>query len=158
MKKKITAALSVCLSLALVGCGAPPDDENISEAQIHQRVSKGLDRVLGKLDATETQKVKVRAMAKDLIQKGRKVKATHKVTRDKLKAQWNSPRPDRQAVHKIVDTQLDVMKGFIHQVVDKVVDLHAVLTPQQRQELQQLGKKFHEHRRGHGFFRHGPGH
>lgn len=149
MKKMITAALSVCLSLALVGCGAPPDNHNLSEAQIQQRVNKGLDKALGKLDATDTQKVKVKAMAKDLIRKGRKVKDSHKVTRDKLKAQWNSPRPDRKAVHKIVDTQLDVMKGFIHQVVDKVVDLHAVLTPEQRQELQQLGEKLHKHRRGH---------
>ena len=148
MKKIVVTALSLCLSLALVGCGPPPE-ENVSEAVIQQRVNKGLDRVLGKLDATDTQKVKVKAMARDLVKKGRKVKVSHEVTRDKLKAQWNSPRPDRKAVHRIVDAQLAVMKTFIHQVVDKVMDLHAVLKPQQRQKLQSLGEKFHKHRRGH---------
>ncbi len=148
MKKTIIAALSMCVPLALIGCGPPPN-ENISEAQIHQRVNKGLDRVLGKLDATDTQKTKVKAMAKDLMKEGHKVKASHKKTKAKLKAQWNSPRPDRKAVHKIVDGQLDVMRTFIHKVVDKVVDLHAVLTPDQRQELKQMGEKLRKHRRGH---------
>ena len=148
MKKIVVTALSLCLSLALVGCGPPPE-ENVSEAVIQQRVNKGLDRVLGKLDATDTQKTKVKAMAKDLIQKGHKVKASHEVTKAQLEAHWSSPRPDRKKVHKIVDAQLTVMNAFVHQVVDKVMDLHAVLTPEQRQKLKQLGETFRKRHHGH---------
>lgn len=154
MKKTIIAALTLCAPFALVGCGGPPEEE-LSETQIQQKVNKGVERVLDRVDADETQKARVKLMARDLVLKGRKLKESHKGTKQQLKAQWNSARPDRKQVHRILDKQIDGVRALIHEVADKVVDLHAILTPQQRQELQQLGEKFHKHRRGHGFFKHG---
>lgn len=149
MKKMIVVVSSACLALALIGCGPPPADKEFTEAEVHQKVNKGLDRVLSKLDATQTQQTKIKAMAKEVISDGHKIKTSHKKTAAQLKAQWNSARPDRKQVHKIVDGQLKVMRAFVHKVVDKVVDLHAVLTPEQRKELTELGEKLHKHRRGH---------
>ncbi len=149
MKKMITVLGSACLALALVGCGPPPADKEISEAEVHQKVNKGLERVMGKLDATQTQQTKVKAMARELITEGHKVRVSHKKTAAQLKAQWASPRPDRKKAHQLVDVQLKVMRTLIHKVVDKVVDLHAVLTPQQRKELTEMGEKLRKHRRGH---------
>ena len=64
--------------------------------------------------------------------------------RDQAIAQWNSPNPDSTKVHAIVDERIDAVRAFAHRVADGALELHKILTPDQRAKL---GKQLQERSR-----------
>ncbi len=51
-------------------------------------------------------------------------------------AQWESANPDRARLHALVDQRIDAMRAFAHQAVDAGIEVHGVLTPEQRAKLE----------------------
>ena len=49
--------------------------------------------------------------------------------------QWQSSNPDREQIHRVVDERLDAFRKFAHLAADGIIELHQLLTPEQRQQI-----------------------
>jgi Spy/CpxP family protein refolding chaperone len=87
------------------------------------------------LDATPQQTARAQALAKGLVVEAKPLAKQGLEARDTLIAEWKSPRPDSAKVHAVVDAQLDAVRGLVHRAADAAIELHALLTPQQRDEV-----------------------
>jgi periplasmic protein CpxP/Spy len=120
------------------GCG----DHGRDPASVDRMVTSHLEDVLENLDATPAQKTQVMALKDKLLQQGTALRQGGQDVRRQLVAQWDSDAPDRAKVHALIDARADAMRAFAHQAADAAVDLHGILTPEQRAKI---SKKIHRH-------------
>ncbi|HEU4385016.1 MAG TPA: Spy/CpxP family protein refolding chaperone [Anaeromyxobacteraceae bacterium] len=143
MKKTVPVLLGLAALFALAtgfrgGCGGHRHDP----ASIDRMVTAHLEDALEDLDATPAQKGQVMALKDRVLQKGLALRQGGQETKKALVAQWDSASPDRAAVHALVDARIDAMRAFAHEAADAAVDLHGILTPEQRAKI---SKKVHRH-------------
>ncbi len=141
MKKTVPVLGGLAAALLLVtgfrgGCGAGHADP----AHIDRMVTSHLEDALEDIDATPAQKTQVMALKDRLLQQGAALRQGGGETRRQLLAQWDSATPDRAAVHALIDARIDAMRAFAHQAADAGLDLHGILTPEQRATI---SKKIH---------------
>ena len=141
MKKTVPVLVGLAALFALAtgfrgGCGGHGHDP----ASVDRMVTSHLEDALEDLDATPAQKAQVMALKDRLLQRGAALRQGNQDTRRQLLAQWDSASPDRAAVHALVDARIDAMRAFAHEAADAAVDLHGILTPEQRAKI---SKKVH---------------
>lgn len=141
MKKTVPVLGGLAATLLLAtgfhgGCGGGHPDS----AHLDRMVTSHLEDALEDLDATPAQKAQVMALKDRLLQQGAALRQGGQETRRQLLAQWDSATPDRAAVHALIDARIDAMRAFAHQAADAGVDLHGILTPEQRAKI---SKKIH---------------
>lgn len=138
----VLASLAVLFAVGTAGfrggCGGHAHDP----ASVDRMVTSHLEDVLEDLDATPAQKTQVMALKDRLLQKGAALRQGGQEAKRALVAQWDSATPDRAAVHALIDARVDAMRAFAHQAADAAVDLHGILTPEQRARI---SKKIHRH-------------
>jgi Spy/CpxP family protein refolding chaperone len=139
MSKWMLMALSVAV-VGATGCGGGARGER-AEKMIALKVEDALDE----LDATTAQRDRVQAMTKDSIATAKPLLEQARSARAALVAEWKSERPDANRVHQLVDAQLDALRGFTHGLVDKGLELHQLLTPEQRAEVTERLERFEKH-------------
>ncbi|MBN1207135.1 MAG: periplasmic heavy metal sensor [Myxococcaceae bacterium] len=134
MKKKIAIAASAVLAVVLLsgfrGGGWSRDPERIK-----QMITWKLDDKLEDLDATADQQKAVHAVKDRLFDEGKLLATEHQASRLEVLTQLESDYPDAQKLHSLVDARLDAVRAFAHKVVDAALEVHRVLTPEQRKEL-----------------------
>ena len=143
MKKTVPVLLGLAAVFVLAagfrgGCGGHRHDP----ASIDRMVTSHLEDALDDLDATPAQRTQVTALKDRLLQKGAALRQGSQETRRELVAQWDSASPDRAKVHALIDARIDAMRAFAHEAADAAVDLHGILTPEQRAKI---SKKIHRH-------------
>ncbi len=144
MKKTVPVLLGLLTLFALAtgfrgGCGGGHARD---PAAIDRMVTSHLDDALDDLDATPAQRAQVMALKDRVLQQGAALRQGGAETKKALVAQWDSASPDRAAVHALIDARIDAMRAFAHQAADAAVDLHGILTPEQRAKI---SKKIHRH-------------
>jgi Spy/CpxP family protein refolding chaperone len=134
MKKKIAIAASAVLAIVLLsgfrGGGWHRDPERIK-----QMITWKLNDKLEDLEATAAQKQAVHGVKDRLFEEGKLLAQEHQATRVEVLTQLESDYPDSQKLHGIVDSRIDAVRAFAHRVVDAALEVHKVLTPEQRKEL-----------------------
>jgi periplasmic protein CpxP/Spy len=132
--KKIAIAASAVLAVVLLsgfrGGGWSRDPERIK-----QMITWKLDDRLEDLNATESQKQAVNTVKDRLFEDGKRLAEEHQATRQEVLTQLESDYPDAQKLHGIVDTRIDAVRAFAHKVVDAALEVHKVLSPEQRKQL-----------------------
>ncbi len=141
MKKTVPVLGGLAAALLLVtgfrgGCGGRHPDP----AYLDRMVTSHLEEALEDIDATPAQKAQVMALKDRLLQQGAALRQGGEETRRQLLAQWDSAAPDRAAVHAAIDSRIDAMRAFAHQAADAGLELHGILTPEQRAKI---SKKIH---------------
>jgi Spy/CpxP family protein refolding chaperone len=111
-------------------------------AHFDRFVSHRVDDMLDDVKATDAQRQQITAIKDKLVADGKALRATHADLRKELLAQWQSDQPDAARVHSLVDGRADAMKGFADEVADALLQVHGILTPDQRA---QLAKKMQRH-------------
>lgn len=144
MKKTVPVLLGLAALFALAtgfrgGCGG---GHGRDPAAIDRMVTSHLEDALDDLDATPAQRAQVMALKDRLLQKGAALRQGGQETKKELVAQWDSAAPDRARVHALIDARIDAMRAFAHEAADGAVDLHGILTPEQRARI---SKKVHRH-------------
>ena len=148
MKKVLKAAV---LGLVVVGgfssaamaFGGKGHHGDRMEKFINWRVEEELED----LDATPAQTQKINAIKDRLLAEGKERHAGNEKARAEAMAQWNQDSPDKARVHALVDERVEDMKAFAHKVADAALEVHAILTPEQRK---QMSTKVEE-RKNHGW-------
>jgi len=135
--------------LGVSACGGDPDvgDSPSALREKKQQMDRRLDRVLDRLNATSGQRARIHQLKDEVVRKALPLRRSHRQVRDKLRAEWASPRPDRRAIHEAVDRQIDQVRALAHVAVDRAVDVHALLSAEQRAELLRLIDQLHQMRR-----------
>jgi len=139
------------LPLLLIGCGhrAAPVDE--AEAQLQQQkvFKRRLGFVLDTLDATEAQRQQIDGLVQKAWAKGKQLRAERKRAMAVLRQQWQKPQADARAIRAAADELTRAVRDLGQQAAEIFVELHQILTPQQRTKLLQLIEEFHGRHHGH---------
>jgi protein CpxP len=140
----ILAGTAGVLALAGFGrCGGPhPSDPARMAAFVTDRV----DDMLDDLDATDAQRQQIHAIKDRLLAQAAELRAAGEPLHDEVKAQWESTTPDRARLHALLDQHSDAMRAFGHQLVDAGIEIHDILTPEQRAKLERKMERMHRFR------------
>ena len=158
LEKTTKPVLTLCLSLLIIaaapGCGSDAGTVAAHRKHLqerHKKLSKRLDRVLNRIDATDAQRDKIHRIKNDLLKSAMSLhKEKHSAGKVALE-QWQSASPDRQLLVREVDRQVELFRAFAHLAVDRAIEVHGTLTPEQRAEVVELiGKVRRMHRMWHG--------
>lgn len=135
----IVAALGVAAFLALTGFrharGGP-------EAWMTAR----LDRIMTAIDATPEQRSRIEAI-RDELMANRPARGGEKA---ELLALWNQENPDAAAVHAKIAQAFDERRAFADRMADALIQVHGILTPDQRAKVSKLIAEKSAKRRGAG--------
>jgi protein CpxP len=134
MKKKIAIAASAVLAVVLLS-GFRGGGWNRDPERIKQMITWRLNDKLDDLQATDSQRQAVNSVKDRLFEQGKLMAQEHQAVRMEVLTQLESDYPDAQKLHGIVDNRIDAVRAFAHQVVDAALEVHKVLTPEQRKEL-----------------------
>ena len=145
MGKTIAAALAVAAVFSLAGwhgrgCGGGAARD---PAAITAAVNERLEDALQSLDATPAQRTAIQAIKDKLLADGLKLREGQAAARQALLAEWKSASPDRNKVHAILDERSAAMTAMAHEAADAVLQLHDVLTPEQRAKVEGRLQRFH---------------
>jgi Spy/CpxP family protein refolding chaperone len=135
------AATAVVAGLVLLtgfrgGCGGHGHDP----ARIERAVAAHLEDALDDLKATGPQRAEVVALKDRLLKDGQALAAGQREAKRELLAQWDAEKPDAGKVHALVDARVDALRAFAHEAADAALQLHGILTPEQRA---QVSRKIH---------------
>jgi periplasmic protein CpxP/Spy len=150
MRRKVRAVSGALLLFGLGfvalaasgGCGwrhhGPRDP-----AQVAAMVSKHVEDVLDDLNATPDQRTRILAIKDRLLAAMQAGQADRKGTHEAVLAAWKSDSPDAASLHALVDRRMDDVRKLAHQAVDAGIEVHDVLTPDQRAQLTKKIERWH---------------
>lgn len=117
------------------GCGGHGRGHGRDPAAMAAFVTDRVDDALDDLDATPEQRARVHAVKERVLAAAQEARAAGGDHRAELLAAWRSEAPDAARLHALVDQHLDAMRAAAHQAVDGAVEVHAALTPEQREQV-----------------------
>jgi Spy/CpxP family protein refolding chaperone len=142
MKKAIGYGflLALCLAVgaaAFAGCrghhfGKP------SPERIYKMLSWHVDDALDALEVDSVQRGRIKAIQDRLFGEWRAMHDKSKTHKKDLLSQWRSDNPDPAAFRAHAAEHADQMRALGQKVADAVVELHGVLTPEQRGRVADL--------------------
>lgn len=112
-------------------------------AEISAFVTNRVDDVLEDLDATPEQRTRINAVKERMLAAGLELRGTRGETHDTLFGEWKAETPDAAKLHALVDARVDAMRAIAHQAVDAGVEVHGILTPEQREKLTRKAERWH---------------
>jgi protein CpxP len=142
MKKILFSALALVAVLAGAAGLTAFRHHRDPAAFVDARVAKLLDEV----NATDAQRTQINAIKDKLVADLKTVRASHQGLHDEFLAQWQADRPDQAKVHALIADRATAMKGFADEVADALLQVHDILTPEQRATLAQKVKEHHQQR------------
>lgn len=131
MKKLVTTALALAL-LAVGTLGLTAFRHHHDPARFDRFLTHRLDDLLDDVHATDAQRQQIGALKDRLVADGKALHASHGEARKELLAQWQAEQPDAAKVHALVQARADSMKRFGDELADAVLQVHGLLTPEQR--------------------------
>ena len=138
MKKILLSTLAV-LGLATAALGLTAfrhgGHGHGDPARMQQFIDDRLASMLDEIKATDAQRQQITAIKDKLVADHKALRASHAGVKQELLAQWQADRADPAKVHAIVDERANGMKGFADEVADALVQVHDILTPEQRAQV-----------------------
>jgi Spy/CpxP family protein refolding chaperone len=113
-------------------------------AQVAAMVTNHVEDALDDLKATPDQRTAILAVKDRMLASAQAVHADQKATHDAFLAAWKSDTPDAAALHALVDQRVEAMRTLAHQAVDAGVEVHGILTPDQRAQLTTKIERWHK--------------
>lgn len=147
MKKPVTiaAALSAFVLLSAFGpgrfgCGGTPEERfDRAQSYAHDRLGDKLDD----LEATDAQRARISQIEQALFSEARPLVLSHRQVKLELVDELRGDRPDAAKLHALIDARAAAYTAFAHKMVDAAVEVHGVLTPEQRAKLNaELAERF----------------
>lgn len=131
---KITL-IALATTLFAVGCSGDRPTQEMSHEKSYKFLTHRVDDTLDDLDADDTQRGKVHTLKDDLFDKGIAFRDAGQQSRKAAIAEFRKEQPDSEKLHGLVDERVDAFRKLAHDVTDDAIELHGVLTPDQREEL-----------------------
>jgi Spy/CpxP family protein refolding chaperone len=113
-------------------------------AQVAAMVTNHVEDALDDLKATPDQRTKILAVKDRMLAAAQATHANQKATHDAFLSAWKSDTPDAAALHALVDQRVEEMRTLAHQAVDAGVEVHGILTPDQRAQVTTKIERWHK--------------
>jgi hypothetical protein len=142
MKKSSVVTLAIGAFVLLTGFhgGCGKDTPEARAKQVNRMVTARVDDFLDDVDANDVQRKRVHAIKDDIIKDAMPLYEAHQTAKAELRAEWVKDSPDGEHVHAIIDQRIDSVRAVLHKVADGALELHALLTPKQREEITKMWK------------------
>ncbi|MFM9974236.1 MAG: Spy/CpxP family protein refolding chaperone [Beijerinckiaceae bacterium] len=99
------------------------------------RVQSGLQRVLGKIDATPEQREKITAIVRSAMLDLQPMRQSLRLSREKLTTTLKAETIDRAAIEQLRRQQLEMTEMLSRKMSEALVSAAEALTPSQRAQL-----------------------
>jgi protein CpxP len=131
-----TIAMVVGTVLLVAACGGGYEHRRQEGVRWFRQHALGhVDEVLDRVDATDEQRTRARAIVGKALTDLEPWPAAAQRLRTDLTAAWRTDTPDRHALHARVDAEVESLRALGHALVDDGLELHGVLTSEQREAL-----------------------
>ncbi len=104
-------------------------------AMMQRFMTFAMDEKLTQIGATDAQKQKVHAIGQRLMTEGRALHADRDALHAELLEQLAKDQPDEARVRALVHTRVEAFTRLVDSATSAVFEVHALLTPEQRQAL-----------------------
>jgi protein CpxP len=94
-----------------------------------------INEKLGEIKATDAQKQQVMAIEQDLAREGHALRKGNRDFHKAILAELRKDSPDAAQVHALVNARAETMKAFADKVADGVLQVHGILTADQRAQV-----------------------
>ena len=131
---KTLALALAALGMLSVGCAADAQHRQHT-GKAYEIISSRVDDVLDDVEADEVQRDKVHEIKDRLYESAQAVRDGSKESRQLAFDELRKDDPDAAKLHAMVDERVDEWRKVLHEGVDGVLEVHATLTPEQRQEI-----------------------
>jgi Spy/CpxP family protein refolding chaperone len=98
-------------------------------------VDAHVGEVLDELNATPDQRERVNRIKDRILAEGKALHSGSQGLHQELMGLLQQDQPDAARLHELVDSRAAAFRAFGHKLADGVLELHGVLTPEQRQQL-----------------------
>ena len=107
-----------------------------------ERADFAADWVLKKVNATEEQRVQIKSIVEQAVNDLFQFAGQHRSNREGLMAELAKPNVDRAALEKLRTGELGLVESASSRLLDTLVDITEVLTPEQRLQLVELAQRY----------------
>lgn len=135
LRTLVASALALSLTAGAGLAFAGGDSADTHQRRHEQRAQKRLDRALDRIDAQGEQRASLEALAREGMELSIASRKASRADALALRAQFLAPKPDRDAVHGLVDSLSTAKTKNGHALVDLALSAHAILTPEQRDRI-----------------------
>jgi hypothetical protein len=101
-------------------------------------VSWKLERLLQRIEATPSQRAEFLAAKDWIFDELQLMREEHRASRQEVLAELSTDQPDAVWLHQRLDEQCARRQQLAHDLLDTVLDLHAQLRPEQRDQLLEI--------------------
>ena len=143
----IGIAAVACAALAGVAIAANRM-ANRDPNRAYQHITSKVDKLMNEINATDAQRAQINQLKDKLFQEGMSLRQNRQSLRQQLFANWDAAQVNASDVHAQVDKQVDAWRAFAHDAADASIQLHDLLTPDQRTQLKQILSKRFDHTQG----------
>jgi protein CpxP len=150
MKKGIVIAVGSVASLVLLAGFASRMGHSPERA--YQHITERVNSLLDQVKATDAQRAQVNQIKDQLFKQGVEIKQSERQLMQELLSKWDAAQVNADEVHALVDQRVDAHRAFAQKVADALIQIHDVLTPEQRAQVKQ---ELSAHLKSH--HHHGPG-
>jgi len=120
------------------GCRQLTPEEKAARLERHSTAM--VDDLMDDVDADLKQRGQAQAIRKRLVTAATPLITEQEKAKEYAYQQWDSANPDREEIHRVVDERVDALRKFVHLAADGVIELHQILTPEQRAEVAEYWK------------------
>ncbi|TAL35343.1 MAG: periplasmic heavy metal sensor [Spirochaetes bacterium] len=128
------ASVIAVAGLAFAGCAHHWSPE--------KRADYMAKKIASKLDLNDEQKAKLYAIKDEAVAKFKEERAGHKAMRAEAIALVKKDKVERAEVEKLFSEREEHMKRLRPFIIDKIIEFHAILTPEQRAKAAELMEEF----------------
>ena len=137
MKKLVTLGL-ISASFVLLtgfhgGCRSLTPEEKATRLERH--TTAWVDDMMDDVDADLKQRAEAQAIRKRVVIISIPLIAEQEKAKQFFFEEWDAENPDREEIHKVVDERVDAFRKVLHVAADGLIELHSILTPDQRKEM-----------------------
>ena len=110
-------------------------------ARMAELVTERVDDALDDVDATPEQRQRIHAVKDRMLARAKELHGDRAEGREVILEAWKSDAPDAATLHALVDERADAMRKLAHEAVDAGIEVHGILTPEQRAKLAEKAER-----------------
>jgi Spy/CpxP family protein refolding chaperone len=135
-----TAAVVALAGFAAVG--------RLEHRNPYDFITRRVDAMLNEIKATDAQRAQINQVKDKLFNEGTELRKTQRGLMQQLLADWDAATVNPDDVHAQVDKRIDALRAFAHDAADASIQVHDILTPDQRAQVSQGLRSHFERARG----------
>ncbi len=150
MKKIAIPLAALAAVIALAGFAAAAGRfERRDPKKAYDFITRKMDGMMDDIKATNAQRAQINQLKEKLFNEGMELRKSERGLRRDLLSNWDAPQINADDVHAQVDKRIDALRAFAHDAADASIQVHDILTPEQRAQVkQEMQQHFQQHARG----------